>query len=101
MGVISLSFLFGDAVVRAFMGWLIGAGLGWRGVFWVAAGVLAGLWVLNAALIRESPEELGLPEPRDEPGQPVRRPGRGPESRVRPARSWPRWRGARPSGSSA
>ncbi len=50
MGIISLSFLFGDAVARAFMGRLIDAGLGWRGVFWVAAGVLAGLWILNAML---------------------------------------------------
>ena len=41
MGVISLSFLFGDALARSFMGCLIDAGLGWRGVFWVAAGVLA------------------------------------------------------------
>ena len=68
MGIISLSFLFGDAAARAFMGWLIGAGLGWRGVFWVAAGVLAGLWILNAAWIRESPKDLGLPEPPTNPG---------------------------------
>ncbi len=68
MGVISLSFLFGDAVARAFMARLIGAGLGWRGVFWVAAGVLAGLWILNVAWIRESPKDLGLPEPPSNPG---------------------------------
>jgi OPA family glycerol-3-phosphate transporter-like MFS transporter len=36
MGVISLSFLFGDAAARTFIGWLVGAGLGWRAVFWVA-----------------------------------------------------------------
>jgi sugar phosphate permease len=68
MGIVSLSFLFGDAAARAFMGRLIDAGLGWRGVFWVAAGVLAGLWVLNAAGIRESPRDLGLPEPATNPG---------------------------------
>ena len=67
MGVISLSFLFGDAAARAFMGWLIDAGLGWRDVFWVAGGVLAVLLVLNVALIRESPKELGLPEPETNP----------------------------------
>ncbi len=68
MGIISLSFLFGDAAARAFMGWLIGqVGLGWQGVFGVAAGVLAVLWVVNAALIRESPGELGLPEPATNP----------------------------------
>jgi OPA family glycerol-3-phosphate transporter-like MFS transporter len=63
MGVISLSFLFGDAAARAFMGQLIEAGLGWRVVFWIAGGVLAFLLVLNVILIRESPQELGLPEP--------------------------------------
>jgi sugar phosphate permease len=67
MGVISLSFLFGDMAARAFMGLLIDAGLGWRGVFWVAGGVLGGLWLLNAALIRESPKELGLHEPETNP----------------------------------
>jgi sugar phosphate permease len=67
MGVISLSFLFGDAAARFFMGQLIKAGLGWRTVFWVAAGVLAVVWVVNAILIRESPGELGLPEPQTNP----------------------------------
>jgi sugar phosphate permease len=36
MGVISLSYLFGDAASREFMSVLIGAGLGWRGVFYAA-----------------------------------------------------------------
>jgi sugar phosphate permease len=67
MGVISLSYLFGDAAARTFIGSLIDAGLGWRGVFWVAAGVLAVLWVVNAVLIRESPGELGLAEPHTNP----------------------------------
>jgi sugar phosphate permease len=67
MGVISLSFLFGDAAARFFMGQLIKAGLSWQSVFWVAAGILAVLWVVNAILIRESPTELGLPEPETNP----------------------------------
>ena len=69
MGIISLSFLFGDAAARAFIGWLIkGVGLGWHGVFWVLP---ARCWrhcrVANAALIRESPGDLGLPEPSTNP----------------------------------
>ena len=87
MGVISLSFLFGDAAARCFMGWLInGGGLGWRGVFWVAGGVLAVLWVAERGpdprvARRARPARAG-----DEPGQPVRRAGRGPAPRVgRPA----------------
>jgi OPA family glycerol-3-phosphate transporter-like MFS transporter len=67
IGVISLSFLFGDAAARVFMGRLIDAGLGWREVFWVAGGVLAVLLVVNVALIRESPKELGLHEPATNP----------------------------------
>jgi OPA family glycerol-3-phosphate transporter-like MFS transporter len=67
MGVISLSFLFGDAMARQFMGFLIRAGLDWRGVFLVAAGVLGILWLLNFKLIRESPRDLGLPEPHTNP----------------------------------
>ncbi len=68
MGIISLSFLFGDALARMFMGWLIKeVGLSWQEVFWVASGVLSVLFIANAALIRETPGELGLPEPEVNP----------------------------------
>jgi sugar phosphate permease len=63
MGVISLSFLFGDALSRQFMSVLIAHGLGWRGVFYCAGGVLAVLLGINLLLVKESPRELGLPEP--------------------------------------
>jgi OPA family glycerol-3-phosphate transporter-like MFS transporter len=68
MGILSLSYLFGDALARELLGRLIGLGLGWRGVFVVAAAVLAGLLVVSAWLIRESPAALGLPEPEAGPG---------------------------------
>jgi OPA family glycerol-3-phosphate transporter-like MFS transporter len=67
MGVVSLSYLFGDAASRWFMGRLLDAGLGWRGVFFVAAGTLAALLVANLLLIRESPSRLGLKEPAANP----------------------------------
>ncbi len=67
MGVVSLSFLFGDALARAFMGQLIQAGFGWRGIFGIAAGVLSFLWIVTLLFIRESPKELGLPEPETNP----------------------------------
>ncbi len=67
MGVISLSFLFGDAAARAFIGRLIDAGLGWRAIFWIAGGILGVLLVVNMVLIRETPTELGLPEPETNP----------------------------------
>jgi OPA family glycerol-3-phosphate transporter-like MFS transporter len=63
MGIISLSYLFGDAASREFMARLIDAGFGWRGVFFVAAGTLALLLLLNLLLLRESPDQLGFPEP--------------------------------------
>jgi OPA family glycerol-3-phosphate transporter-like MFS transporter len=63
MAVLSLSFLFGDAVARFGMGWLFSLGVGWRGVFLAAAGTLAAIFVVLARLLRESPGELGLPEP--------------------------------------
>ncbi|MBC8101508.1 MAG: MFS transporter [Cytophagales bacterium] len=67
LGVLSLSYLFGDAASRAFMGYLIGAGLSWRSVYFVAAGILALALVANALLLRDTPKQLGLPEPDDAP----------------------------------
>jgi OPA family glycerol-3-phosphate transporter-like MFS transporter len=67
MAVISLSFLFGDAASRTFLAWLIGNGLGWRGVFVVAAVTLFFLFVLNAVLLKESPKAFGEAEPEANP----------------------------------
>jgi len=67
MGLISLSYLFGDAVSRQFMGLLISRGLGWRGVFFTTAMVLAGLLLLCSLTLRESPSEYGVPEPAANP----------------------------------
>jgi OPA family glycerol-3-phosphate transporter-like MFS transporter len=63
MGVMSLSFLFGDAIGRDFMGVLIAHGLGWRGVFVVAAFSLFALFLANLLLLKESSTEIGEPEP--------------------------------------
>lgn len=61
VGVLSLSYLFGDAAARAFHGSLIAAGYGWQTLFYAAAGVLAVLLVANALLLREvSPLLRGL-----------------------------------------
>jgi OPA family glycerol-3-phosphate transporter-like MFS transporter len=66
MAIISLSFLFGDAAARQFMGLLLAAGLGWRGVFFTAAGVLAAV-LLACLWLKESPAQLGEPEPDERP----------------------------------
>jgi OPA family glycerol-3-phosphate transporter-like MFS transporter len=63
MGVISLSYLFGDAASRELMSLLIGAGLGWRGVFYAAAGILGALLLINLLFLRETPEQISLREP--------------------------------------
>jgi OPA family glycerol-3-phosphate transporter-like MFS transporter len=66
MAIISLSYLFGDAAARQFMGLLISQGLGWRAIFLAAAAVLAALFIA-CLWLRESPAEAGEPEPRENP----------------------------------
>jgi sugar phosphate permease len=66
MAILSLSYLFGDAAAREFMGFLISHGIGWRGVFVTTAGVLAILLVACTRL-RESPAEVGEAEPAENP----------------------------------
>jgi len=67
MGVISLSYLFGDAAARGFMGWLLDAGFGWREVFWAASAGLFCCFLANWLWLRESPLDVGLPEPEANP----------------------------------
>jgi OPA family glycerol-3-phosphate transporter-like MFS transporter len=67
MACISLSYLFGDALARQFMAWLIATGQGWRGVFLISAGVLATVLAVCRLLLRESPAEVGEPEPQEDP----------------------------------
>jgi OPA family glycerol-3-phosphate transporter-like MFS transporter len=67
MAVLSLSFLFGDAGCRWIMSQLMAHGIGWRGVFFAASGSLAALLVANFILLRETPEERGLPAPEANP----------------------------------
>jgi len=67
MAIISLSFLFGDAISREFMAWLIAGGMGWRGIFFVGAGVLTAILVSCLFLLRESPLAIGQPEPSANP----------------------------------
>jgi sugar phosphate permease len=67
MGIISLSYLFGDAASREFMAWLIAHGLGWRGIFMVAGGTLFFLFLINLLLLKENPGSIGEEEPDDDP----------------------------------
>lgn len=67
MAVLSLSYLFGDASCRWVMGQLMAHGVGWRGVFLVAAASLATLLAANLMLLKETPQERGLPAPEVNP----------------------------------
>jgi len=78
MGIVSLSYLFGDAAAREFMARLIDAGFGWRGVFLAAAGTLALLLLLNLVLLKETPARLGFPEPPANPANLFREEGQTP-----------------------
>lgn len=67
MGILSLSYLWGDSAGRYGMGLLISSGFGWRSLFLLMAGILFALLILNAIVLRESPGELGLKEPATNP----------------------------------
>ncbi len=67
IGILSLSFLVGDAVARQSMGMLINQGYGWRSLFFFAA-IVAGIILLaNLLFLRESRAELGFTEPEVNP----------------------------------
>jgi OPA family glycerol-3-phosphate transporter-like MFS transporter len=67
MAVLSLSFLFGDAVGRFLLGLLLQNGLGWRAVFFAAAAMLASVALACRLTLHDSPADLGLPVPAASP----------------------------------
>jgi OPA family glycerol-3-phosphate transporter-like MFS transporter len=78
MGFLSLSFLFGDALIRLYLGGIVEIGrrftgtcweilADWRAVFFIAASTLSLIALLIAALLRSSPGDLGLKEPSANP----------------------------------
>ena len=54
IGILSVSYLIGDALARQFMGAMIAHGFGWRALFYLAAAVVGTLLVANFLLLRES-----------------------------------------------
>lgn len=67
VGILSLSYLVGDAAARQSMGVLIEHGFGWQTLFYFAAGVSA-LWLIaNALFLRESRTEAGFSEAKPNP----------------------------------
>ena len=62
IGILSISYLVGDALARQQMGVLIGHGYGWRAVFVFAAIVAAVMLLASFLWLRESRAEAGHPE---------------------------------------
>jgi OPA family glycerol-3-phosphate transporter-like MFS transporter len=63
VGILSVSYFVGDAVAREWMGMLIQSGMGWRPLFYLAAGVAGLLLVANYFFLRESRVATGYEEP--------------------------------------
>jgi MFS transporter, OPA family, glycerol-3-phosphate transporter len=63
MGILAVSYFIGDAAARYYLGWLLGEGLGWRGLFFASAGTLAVIAVGCLIALKASPRDVGLPEP--------------------------------------
>jgi OPA family glycerol-3-phosphate transporter-like MFS transporter len=63
MGILSISYLVGDAAARQIMSVMISAGFGWRALFVFAAGFLTVMLALNVVFLRESRVELGYSDP--------------------------------------
>jgi sugar phosphate permease len=67
IGVLSLSYLAGDAVARHAMGLLIERGFGWQALFYFAAAVAGALLLANLLFLRESRVDAGHAEARVNP----------------------------------
>lgn len=67
IGVLSMSYLFGDFLSRQFLGKLLAMGLNWRQVIFVAVGILFVLFIFAIFLIKESPKMMNMQEPAANP----------------------------------
>lgn len=67
MGIISLSFLFGDFASRVFLGQLVSAGYEWKSLFLISAAVLGVILIANFLLLKASPKDIGEAEPEANP----------------------------------
>jgi OPA family glycerol-3-phosphate transporter-like MFS transporter len=67
IGILSISYLVGDAAARQWMGMLIEHGFGWRTLFYFAAAVSSLFLAVNFWLLRESRVEAGFVEAKPNP----------------------------------
>jgi OPA family glycerol-3-phosphate transporter-like MFS transporter len=62
LGVLSMSYLLGDAIARFYLGAFLRAGVSWRGLFEVAAATLAMITLVAFVSLRSGPKSVGLQE---------------------------------------
>ncbi len=67
MGLLAMSYLLGDALARLYLGFFLQQGMGWRGVFFIAAGTLGVIALVSFFTLRGSPQEVGGQEPAANP----------------------------------
>ena len=67
IGVLSISYLVGDAAARQWMGMLIQHGFGWRALFYFAAAVAGAMLLFNGLFLRESRKDLKFDEAKPNP----------------------------------
>ncbi len=80
MGILSISYLMGDAAARQCMGALIEHGFEWQVLFYFAAAVAGALYVANLLFLRESRAESGHDEAKPNPLNLFAASGSGPRS---------------------
>ncbi len=67
IGILSISYLVGDAAARQWMGMLIEHGFGWRTLFYFAAAVVGLFFAVNYFFLRESRLDAGFIEAQPNP----------------------------------
>jgi len=67
IGILSISYLVGDAAARQWMGMLIEHGYGWRILFYFAAAVVGLFLTVNFLFLRESRLDAGFVEAKPNP----------------------------------
>ncbi len=67
IGILSISYLVGDAAARQWMGMLIEHGFGWRALFYFAAAVSGIFLAINFLFLRESRMDAGFAEAKPNP----------------------------------
>jgi OPA family glycerol-3-phosphate transporter-like MFS transporter len=67
IGILSVSYLVGDAAARQWMGLMLERGMGWRPLFYLAAAVAGAMLIANLSFLRESRADAGYAEAKPNP----------------------------------